>query len=98
MSRASGAAFALSLLLPMAAASAEFVPPPDWEEASAVGAPSWSRARLIPIETPRGSSLSFGVDPATITVGADGVVRVHAPNLTHERCARPTGRSVTMGP
>lgn len=66
----------LLLLSSMTAALAEFVPPePESRDEALIDAPAWRRDRLIPIETPRGSSLSFGVDPATVTLDKDGIVR-----------------------
>ena len=54
----------------------EYVDPaPDWRENSVGQPPSYDPARLIAVEAPRGSALRFGIDPQTIAVGADGVVR-----------------------
>jgi hypothetical protein len=47
----------------------------DWKEDPVPAAPSFSQDKLIPIDMPTYSSLKFGVDPATIQVGPDGVVR-----------------------
>ncbi|HEY0824021.1 MAG TPA: CNP1-like family protein [Ramlibacter sp.] len=59
-----------------AAASAQLVPDvlTDWKEAEAPPPPALRTTGLIPIELPS-SSLRFGVDPASITVGSDSVVR-----------------------
>jgi len=46
---------------------------PDWKELE-VKPPALRTENLIPLELPR-SSLRFGVDPQSISVGADGVVR-----------------------
>jgi hypothetical protein len=48
---------------------------PDWQEDQVPLPPSFSRDKLIPLEMPAHVSVKVGVDPATITVGADGVVR-----------------------
>lgn len=48
--------------------------PPRTEDA-APPPPAFSRDRLIPIEMPSYVTLKIGVDPETIAVGADGVVR-----------------------
>lgn len=54
---------------------AQLVPvDPDWREAEAPPPPVPVPARMIPIDMP-GSSLRFGVDPESVTVGRDGVVR-----------------------
>lgn len=69
-------AAAATLLLAASAASAQYVDPAlDWKEADVPQAPAFDSARLIPIDAPRGSSLKFGIDPETISIGADGVVR-----------------------
>ena len=63
------------LLLAVAAAQAQ-VPAddPDWREADAPPPPALKLQGLIPLEIP-GSALRFGVDPASITIGDDRVVR-----------------------
>ena len=47
----------------------------DWKEEAAPPPPAFSKDRMIPLEMPRHITLKVGVDPETITVGADGVVR-----------------------
>jgi hypothetical protein len=63
------------LLLAMAAAQAQ-VPAddPDWREVDAPPAPALKLEGLIPLDV-AGSALRFGVDPTSITVGSDGIVR-----------------------
>ena len=63
------------LLLAAAAAQAQ-VPAddPDWREVEAPPAPALNLQGLIPLEV-AGSALRFGVDPSSITVGGDGIVR-----------------------
>lgn len=64
------------ILLWSAAASGQYVPEaPDWVEDKTSTPPVYSKDKLIPIDMPRYVSLSIGVDPATISIGADGVVR-----------------------
>ncbi len=66
----------LGLTLVTLGTSAQFLPPdPDWKEIEAPPPPAFSTDRLIPIEMPRYVSLRFGVDPATIAVTSDGIVR-----------------------
>lgn len=63
-------------VLAMSAALAQTpVDPPPWTEEAAPPPPLFSRDRLIPIEMPSYVTLKVGVDPETIAVGADGVVR-----------------------
>lgn len=48
---------------------------PDWKEADVPDAPAFDVNRLVGFEVSRGVDLNFGVDPATVTIGKDGVVR-----------------------
>ena len=48
---------------------------PDWVEEEAPPPPAYSRTNLIPITMPPYVSTQIGVDPATVSTGADGVVR-----------------------
>lgn len=58
-----------------AQAAAQVVPvDPDWRESEAPPPPVPAASRMIPIDMP-GSSLRFGVDAASVSVGRDGVVR-----------------------
>jgi hypothetical protein len=47
---------------------------PDWQEVEAPPPPPVRTQGLIPLDVP-GTALRFGVDPASIRVGADRVVR-----------------------
>jgi hypothetical protein len=47
---------------------------PDWREAEAPPPPAFRQSGLIPLDMPR-SSLRFGVDPASVSLGRDGIVR-----------------------
>jgi hypothetical protein len=63
------------LLLAAGAAQAQLVDPdPDAVESQAPPPPELRTAGLIPLEIP-GSTLRYGVDPASVSVSADGVVR-----------------------
>ena len=67
----------LALALAASAASAiAQVPPdhPDWKEIDAPPPPALRTQGLIPLEV-IGNSLRFGVDPASVSVGTDSVVR-----------------------
>jgi hypothetical protein len=48
---------------------------PDWKENDAPPAPEFDSKRLVRFDVVVGGALDFGVDPATITIGKDGVVR-----------------------
>jgi hypothetical protein len=63
-------------------AQAGSAPPPkrsetdkEWEETTAPPPPAFSESRLLPIEMPPYMTLKFGIDPATITITPDGIVR-----------------------
>jgi hypothetical protein len=75
--RPSAASYALALALTLASFSsqAQLAPTdPDWREVDAPPPPVLRTQGLIPLEMP-GSSLRFGVDPASVSLGADSVVR-----------------------
>jgi hypothetical protein len=48
---------------------------PDWKETEAPPPPALRMQGLIPIEMPADMTLRFAVDPASVSVGSDGVVR-----------------------
>ncbi|MBX3586494.1 MAG: CNP1-like family protein [Ramlibacter sp.] len=67
---------AWSLALVATAAAAQLTPvDPDWKELDAPPPPAFDVARLVPFDVNIGSQLKFGVDPATIQIGSDGIVR-----------------------
>lgn len=66
---------AWALAVAALSANAQLVPlGPDWKEQEAPPPPALKLQGLIPIDLP-GSTLRFGVDPSSVTVGGDGVVR-----------------------
>ena len=66
---------ALALVLAAGSASAQLATPdPDWKEADAPAPPAFKLDRLIPLEMARGA-LRYGIDPASVSLGADGIVR-----------------------
>ena len=58
-------------------AQAQLLRDPDqnWTEAEVAPPPAYDTRKLIAVEGPAASSLKFGVDPNTITIGPDYVVR-----------------------
>lgn len=68
--------FFVPALLVAGAVSAQVLPPehPDWKEAEAPPPPAVRTTGLVDVDVP-GSTLRFGVDPASITIGNDGIVR-----------------------
>jgi hypothetical protein len=69
------AASAEDLGTPPGTPDRSFVPDrPEWQEVDAPPPPALRTSGLIPIEV-NGTSLHFGVDPKSVSVGADGVVR-----------------------
>jgi hypothetical protein len=67
---------ALALLVAAPAAFAQFAAnaDPDWKETEAPPPPALRMDKLIPLDMPR-TALRYGVDPASVSVGADSVVR-----------------------
>ncbi|MDP2368963.1 CNP1-like family protein [Rhodoferax sp.] len=47
----------------------------DWQESDAPLAPAFSDTGLVPIAMPANAALQYGVDPNTLTITRDGVVR-----------------------
>lgn len=48
---------------------------PDYKESDAPAAPTFDASRLIPFDVSTASSLRFGVDPQTLSISKDGIVR-----------------------
>jgi hypothetical protein len=65
----------VSLVLVSTAGAQHFAHPLDWVEGKVPAAPSYTTESLIPVDMPLYVSLKIGVDPATVSVGDDGVVR-----------------------
>jgi len=67
---------AATLAFAAGAAFAQFSAPlePDWKESEAPAPPPLKTTGLIELEIP-GSELRFGVDPFSVTVGSDRIVR-----------------------
>jgi hypothetical protein len=67
--------YALGLALVAGTAAAQIATPdPDWKETEAPPPPAVRIERLVPLEI-AASGLRFGVDPNSVTLAADGVVR-----------------------
>lgn len=56
-------------------ASAQVFTDTEWQESEAPAPPAFSQNQLIPIEMPSYVSLRLGVDPATLFITPDGIVR-----------------------
>jgi len=66
---------ALLLAVASCAAQAQLVPiDPDWKEVEAPPPPPVRTSGLVPLEIPR-TTLHFGVDPASVSLEQDNVVR-----------------------
>lgn len=48
---------------------------PDWRESEVPAPPDFDAARVIPLEMPRHMSVRLGVDPGTLRITSDGIVR-----------------------
>lgn len=47
----------------------------DWKESNVPPAPAFDTKRLLPLELPVHMTLRYGIDPGTIVITGDGVVR-----------------------
>lgn len=66
----------LSLLLASQGVFAQLAPQdPDWKEIDLPPPPTFNKSNLIPLEMPAYTALKFGVDPATLSVSSDRIVR-----------------------
>jgi hypothetical protein len=66
----------IALTLWASAASAQLVTlDPDWKETETPAPPTFASSRLIPLNMPPYVSLKLGVDPNTLVVTPDGIVR-----------------------
>jgi hypothetical protein len=66
----------LSGLLMATWVNAQFIPDdPDWKEVDVPAPPAFDLKRLIPVEVSRQSQLQWGIDPETIKITSDGIVR-----------------------
>jgi hypothetical protein len=55
---------------------AQLVPQdPDWQEVEAPAPPALRTQGLVPLDLGRGTDLRWGVDPQSISIGADRIVR-----------------------
>lgn len=69
-------AMALGLFVCTLGAQAQgLVDNPDWQETEVPAPPAFSKDHLVAIEMPHYVSLKFGVDPATLAITPDGIVR-----------------------
>lgn len=48
---------------------------PDWQETEAPAPPAFSLDNLLPLDMPSYVTLKFGIDPATLVISPDGIVR-----------------------
>ncbi|MBS0454773.1 MAG: hypothetical protein JSS14_26035 [Proteobacteria bacterium] len=66
---------ALPVLVLAQAASAQVFTDLDWKESPVPPAPEFDARRMIEIDMPRVYDLKYGVDPKTLAITSDGVVR-----------------------
>ena len=48
---------------------------PDWKEVDVPPPPAFNKDKLVPVDMPPHVTLKLGVDPATLSISNDGVVR-----------------------
>lgn len=70
-----GTVCAMLLLFTAVSWAQNTVDNPDWVEEQVAPPTTYSRTSLIPITMPPYVSTQIGVDPATVSTGADGIVR-----------------------
>jgi hypothetical protein len=63
------------LAMAQVCAAQGFVEDPDWKELEVPPPPAFNKDKLIPVDMPSYVTLKFGVDPATLVISRDGVVR-----------------------
>lgn len=78
--RLAAAWFAIGLLAPGAATAQPALnnnapDEPEWVESDVPPAPSFDVNRLVEVNVDARGSLQYGIDPATVQIGTDGVVR-----------------------
>lgn len=66
--------FPLALLMAWGFLSSPVAAESDWKEVEAPPPPTFSKQGLIAIDVPGYTSLKFGVDPASLSIGSDGVL------------------------
>jgi len=64
-----------TIIAPTAAVAGNGADNVDWTEEAVPPPPAFDKSKLVPLEMPPYVSLKVGVDPQTIAVGGDGVVR-----------------------
>lgn len=62
-------------LMPSMGVAQGFIEDPDWKEVEVPPPPSFNKDKLIAVDMPVYITLKFGVDPATLAITPDGVVR-----------------------
>jgi hypothetical protein len=70
-----GLACALAVVAGSAFAQFGGAQDPDWKESAVPPPPAFNAGKLVPVEVGAFSSLSFGIDPATLTLTPEGIVR-----------------------
>lgn len=73
--RRAALALALSGLAATAAWAQLAADSPDWRESEVPPPPAFDLKRLLTVDMPRPSALTVGVDPATLSISRDGIVR-----------------------
>jgi len=66
---------AAALVTAYGTAWAQYQEPEPWKEAEVALPPNFSTDKLVTVDIEDRSSFTYGIDPDTLSVGADGVVR-----------------------
>lgn len=65
----------LLALMAWGALQPSFAAEDDWKEVEAPAPPAYSKHDLIALNMPANTALKFGIDPASLSIGSDGVLR-----------------------
>lgn len=73
-----------ALCATLAFAQTNYPEPPEWVEAETPPPPAFQLDKLVQVDVDSRGSLRYGIDPATVSIGKDGVVRyvmvAHSPS------------------
>lgn len=69
------ASLACAVAVAASSAFAQLTDDPDWKESPVPPPPAFNVSKLVPVDVGAASALAFGIDPATVTLTKEGVVR-----------------------
>lgn len=69
------ASVACTVTVAASLAFGQLVDDPDWKESAVPPPPAFNVSKLVPVDVGASSALSFGIDPTTVTLTKEGIVR-----------------------